>query len=419
MKRDCVSIALFFVVFIFSVIISSCSDGGIEPESAKINISGKISALFNIPVSNVVVKVNEKVTTTSAYGDFSLKDVTIPYDLIIIDSINKAGYIYKGLSRTNLDIFLSYITQSYGTANIHITYPANLPDLEGKAIFIDGNQRSFYSSSSTLSSIPVYMENNTSLNGKVIMIFYTIDSFNGITSYEKYGEKNNITVTAGGNTNVDFTLDDLKLNPGEVTVSGSFSGLQGLNSLKFFYLSFEKRITSGFAYDLLFSIIQGNNFNLVLPTNLPSDYTPLIYIRSQGTYPNANITDQFVLPIGGTGINLNLPDYPSLVYPPDNAINIDTTTLFEWTSGTGNGIYCITFWDSAQSITYSIFTNSLNTTLSNLNSIGFGNISNRTFRWNCEKHGSVSSLDEYLDPERNNLGYYNATTSTRMCKTKR
>jgi len=416
MKRDCVSIALFFVVFVFSVIISSCSDGGIEPESAKIDISGKISALFNIPVSNVVVKVNEKITTTSAYGDFSLKDVTIPYDLIIIDSINKAGCIYKGLSRTNLDISLSYISQSYSNANINITYPIDLSNFDGKAIFTDGNQRSYYGD---LSNISINIGNNTTLKGKVILIFFTRDNSNNITSYERYGEKDSITVTAGGTTNVNFTANDLQLNPGEITISGNFSDLQGLNNYKFFTLSFGKRKSTGYSNLVLFSEIQGNNFNLVLPTNLPTDYTPLIYINVQGTYPKGILSEQFVLPKGGTGINLSISDFPSQINPPENAINVDTTTLFEWTSGTGNGIYYLVIHDETQLITYTINTNSMNTSLEGLYSLGLGNISNQTFSWYCGKYGNVSSLDEYLDPERNNIGYYSATTSTRMCRTKR
>ncbi|MFA5404752.1 MAG: hypothetical protein WC358_07440 [Ignavibacteria bacterium] len=415
MKRNCGSIALFLVLFVFSVIISSCEDSGTESLSTRINISGKISASLNFPVSNVIVKVEDKVTTTSADGEFSLSDVTTPYDLKIIDTSRKAGYIYKGLSRTDLDISLYYIPQNNSAANINLTYPASLSNFDGKAIFTDGNQKSYYGN---LPFISVVMGNNTTITGKVILIFFTRDNDSNIISYDRYGEKDNITISAGGTTNVDFTLNDLQLNPGEVTVSGNISGQQGLSTSKFYCLSFGKRYTSGYISNLSFSQIQDDTFNLVLPTNLPSDFTPLIFLYAQGTYPNSQISEQFILPKGGTGINLSLHNWPSLINPTDNATNIDASTLFEWASGSGNGIYGITITNPANTVTYTIYTNLTSITLADINSFGLGNINNKVFSWSCEKYGSVSSLNEYLDPERNNIGYYRATTSTRTFSTK-
>lgn len=58
MKKNCVLKALFSAIFALSVLLSGCSDSGIEPLLSKIDISGKLSALLNIPVSGTRVKVS-------------------------------------------------------------------------------------------------------------------------------------------------------------------------------------------------------------------------------------------------------------------------------------------------------------------------------------------------------------------------
>lgn len=53
MKKNCVSKALILAVFALSALLSGCGDSSIESLSNKniIDISGKLSALLNIPVS--------------------------------------------------------------------------------------------------------------------------------------------------------------------------------------------------------------------------------------------------------------------------------------------------------------------------------------------------------------------------------
>lgn len=421
MKKNCVSKALFLAVFVFSTMFLSCGDSGTESLSTKIDITGKISGLLNIPVSNAIIKIGDKTTLTSSNGDFFLQDVTTPYDLRIMDSTlnNKEKFIFKGLSRTNLNFRLPYIPKEYNSTNLYISFPPEVFTSGGKAIFTDGNQISFYGNieDSNSTCISTYIGNNLSITGKVILIFYTKDNFNNIVSYDRYGEKDNVTINSGITKNVDFTLNDLQLNPEESTVSGSFSGLPGYDNYKFFHLTFGKKYSSGFSLNLSFSEIAGENFSLVIPTNLPSDFTPLIYINKISS--NGNIAQQFVLPKSGTGIILNVPQLPALINPPDNAVNVDTTTLFEWTTGSENGIYCIYVSDPSNTYEeYRIYTNSTSTTLADLSRLDLVYFSNRTFFWSCTKYGNVNSLDELLDPARNNLAYFNVSTSSRTFKTK-
>jgi hypothetical protein len=418
MKKNCVSRVLILIVFILSVIFSGCSESVLDSNTSKINLSGKILSQLNIPVSNAIVKAGDKTTVTSSSGDFSFQDITTPYDLRIIDTTYKKGFIFKNLSRADLNIMFSYLRQDQPITGINITIPHGIFTSGGKAIFTDGNQISYYNDiDSNGSSIVTYPGNNSSITGKVILIFFTKNNSGNIISYDRYGEKDNITINSGVTKNVDFTLNDLQLDPGEVTVSGNFSGFQNNSSFKFFYLSFGKRKSSGYSTNLHFSDIYTENFNLVLPTNLPSDYTPLIYANDFNS--NGFIVQQFALPKSGTGIILSPPsESPTLINPPDNATGIDTTTLFEWTTGTGNGIYSIVITNPTNTEEYRIYTNSTSTTLADLNSIGLVNFSNRIFSWSCEKNGSVNSLDEYLDPAGNNLGYFKALTSTRVFSTK-
>lgn len=419
MKKNCVSKALFLAIFVLSVLLSGCSDSSIEPLISKINISGKLSGLLNIPVSGAIVKAGNLSTLTSSSGDFSLQGVSIPYDLRIIDTINKKGFIFKNLTRANFNISLPYMPQNHSITGLNISFPSGIFMSGGKAIFTDGNQFSFYSNiESDVVGITTYPGNNSSITGKVILIFYTKDISGNIISYDRYGVKDSVIINAGITKNVDFSLDDLQFNPGEISVSGNISGLQNYNSYKFFYLTFGKRYSSAYSNELLFSVIQDDYFSLVLPSNLPSDYTPIIY--ANGISTSGNISQQFVLPKGGTGINLKIPELPSLLNPPDNATDVDTTTQFNWTTGSDNGIYGVFVSDPNPNNTfsYSIYTNSTSTTLTDLYSLGLENLSNRTFNWYCVKYGSVNSLDEQLDPMRNNLAYFGASTSTRKFRTK-
>jgi hypothetical protein len=399
MKRNCVSVVIFLLC---TYIFSGCGNSGVDSNSETVNISGTAFYMLNIPAANLIVKVNDKSTTTSNYGKFVLNDIKTPYDIMFIDTINKIGFSYKGINNKEIEVTLPLMKNDNVSSSINITYPSSLSSLEGKAIFVDENQRDYYSTGINKFQIDVSMNPNTSLKGKLIVLLFTRDNSGNIISYERYGEKDNITLNAGSSTNVNFDISELQLNPGETNVSGSFAGYTGINTTKYFTIAFGKRNSSRFLSELIYNEITGNDFNLVLPANLPSEFTPRILLLSF----DLNITESYSLPKTGSGINLGAHDIPTLINPVDNAINIDTNTLFEWSSGSSNGIYKIEFTDLSANKTFYIYTKSLNTTLQGLNSLGFGNLSSNIFKWRCEKIGNSNSMDDYLNPTLNNIEYY-------------
>lgn len=416
MSRKICSAVITASVLIFLISLNGCDKDLIVPTSTFKNITGKVYGIFGYPQKDLTVRIGNNTAVTSNDGSFYIANVEIPYDLYLKDSAHNKGYVYKGLTSDNISIPI-VPSDVPSPANIQINYPPGMFQSAGKLIFTDEDYINSYSEAGANGgSINLYVTSGTPIQGKVIVLLYTKSAGN-IISYDRFGFKDSITVTAGGNVTVNFSDTELSYNPNEKTLSYNLIPVSGYTaSYRFPFLHFGTRQTLLYASTIEFERINSDNFTIVIPEQLPISFTPIFFAYAQNS-SGVRCQEKFFL--SGISGNLQMNAAPQLIYPPDNYQNADTNTIFSVDKyNTEPGIVSIIFNESSSNTTYQILTASDNVTLQGLSSFGFGSLSNKTFNWSCEKHGEYQNIDEFLSPALNVKKQFNSNTVSRTFTTK-
>lgn len=390
---------LLFLIFVLTV-LSGCDDSA-GPVST---VTGKVISSNNQPVVRIKVMIGDKSAYTSYLGTFSFSDIEFPYDVKVIDSLGKNGYLFKGLSTGQITLPLHFYSYSAGKAIINITLPDKIlnDDLNGKIIFTDGNTVNFSQDISEQSStsaifIPV---NGYSLTGKIILLTFKKDADKSILSYENYGESPFMTVSPYQTYSYTFDSIDIALDPGEETVSGNFILPDGYNSsYSAFLLSFASNTGSGpvTGSGIEFSEITGNPFSITIPAGIPRQFSTIV---QNSAHSNSGSTFETFPVYPGSSNELVLNEAPLLISPDDNEKNVTGGTVFSYSSSS-QGIYKIQLVNISRYAEYTIVTANNNFTFEELAQIGFGSLNNNYFRWLVEKTGPSGSMNEYVT---NNTG---------------
>ena len=74
-------------ILAFTITLNSCSDDPLTTSGS--TVTGKLLDFESHAVSNVEVKIENQSVMTSADGSFSFNNVSMPYDLNVIDPANK------------------------------------------------------------------------------------------------------------------------------------------------------------------------------------------------------------------------------------------------------------------------------------------------------------------------------------------
>lgn len=102
------------VVAIF--VLVACGGG---PPVTKVDVTGKIVSRYNVPVNGVSVASQGQTITTNDAGEFSLADLTVPYDLAVWNQVEGWLHVYEGLSSSAPLLAepstMAYTGPSYGT----------------------------------------------------------------------------------------------------------------------------------------------------------------------------------------------------------------------------------------------------------------------------------------------------------------
>jgi len=405
-------------VLVFLISFYACKSDSIIPISTIKDVTGKVVGIYGYPHKNIIIRIGNKTAVTSTDGFFFINDVQTPYDLYLKDSVKKTGYIYKGLTSDNIGIrLISSTPPPNSSAVVNVNYPPGLFQSDGKLIFTDEDYVNKYTpAGNNGGSINLYVAPGSSLTGKVIVLLFSKN--NGrITSYDRFGMKDSITISAGETLNLNFTENDLSYNPVDKTVSYNLIPESGYTAgYRFLFLHFGTRQTLLYSSELAYEIINSDNFSLVIPEQLPQSFTPIFFAQAQNP-SGVSCQEKFFL----TGIsgNLQMNSAPQLIYPPDNFHNADTNTIFSFDRySTEPGIISVVFRETPGDTTYQILTSSENITLQGLSSFGFGSLSNKTFNWSCSKLGEYQSVDEYLSPALNVYKQFSSNTESRTFTTK-
>ena len=410
MKIKIILPATFF--FISSIVFYRCSD----TVTSTMSVNGTVYGYDNFPVTGLQVSIGDKSTQTSIDGNFSFENVTYPYDVSITDSYFRMATVYRNISTDKLSLYVGRhgSVDVYSRINIFLPPDIDLQNLRCKAYFTDGQYINDYADISIYNNfITVHHPDLNPVSGKLIILTYIKDTDGRIISYENYGESDPIILTSGANINYTFDTASLALNPGEESVTGSYSAVPGLlNINSSFYITFGNTYYYN-NYDLGF--FQGNIFNFKIPDGIPRTFNTFV---SSGSLFNTGYCYEAYQVYPSVSNSLSTKSPCILLGPDDMTENIDNQSVFNFSDGGGEGVFNITLNDVSRNFIFEIITTERNFTLEGLDQLGFGSINNNNFNWYVSKVGPAKSLNDYVTnyvtrQERFTTNAFSRTFSTR------
>ena len=419
MFRKICSAVITASVLIFLISFYACKSNSIIPISTIKDITGKVYGIYGYPQKDIVIRIGNKTAKTSTDGSFFIDNVQTPYDLYIKDSLHNTGYVYQGLTSDNISIPILPSEQPQSSqTSINVNYPTGLFQSNGKLIFTDEDYINAYGpAGSNGGTIFLYVPPGNPITGKVIVMLYSKSPNGIISSYDRFGLKDSITITTSDNINVNFTEQELSYNPNEKTLSYNLIPLPGYTvAIRILYLHFGTRQTMLFASTIEFEKYNSNTLSITIPEQLPASFIPVVFVYAENTNGSRD-KEKFLLQSNSGNLQMHLP--PELIYPPDNFQNADTNTIFTFNKIiTEPGIVSVTFIDNTNNATYQIITDSENVTLQGLSTFGFGTLNGNSFTWSGTKIGEYQDVDEYLSSASNANKQFSSSSVSRTFTTK-
>ena len=403
------------ILFLFSY--SGCSDDPVNTivtYQSPITVSGKVLNIVNQASPNVMVQIGEQSVTTASDGSFSLNNIRMGYNLRLIDNTGINTKYFYGLTAGRLRLQGTQTINDSLQCEISVSFPPEIlsPGVTGKIIFTDFNYVNAYGFLSQDLPMNVWLPDNSPVTGKIILITYKTDASGKIISYENFGQSAPLQVMNGGKYSYNFSAAEVALNPGEVSLSGTINKQTGFNEgITNYFLTFSNKKTPNYSVLLAFENISGNNFNIITPSNLPLEFSNMIF--SYSTDGMVNNSELFKLPAGPSGISLDTKSAPELLTPEDNAVYVTSSTLFSFTAGTGSGIYQVNLYDLTLQKNYAIYISSNSFSLNDFSDLFPNGISNSVFKWSVEKIGYSNSLNEFAAIYSDRPDYFRTNTIER------
>jgi hypothetical protein len=399
---------LFMAVFI-SFLVTGCGSDTVTnpPGNTTINVNGRVSDIFGSPASGISVIIGGQTKTSGADGSFTINNVTAPYDceMLELGGNQKYGYLYKGLNTSSPRLTTaSGISGVQYTSNIVVTFPAGLiPSGKKVMLFYSDTTNVIYGKinagpvNNAVTYPVVWSNNNSTINGKICALVYSIDVSNNILSYDNYAEAE-LPVTSGLQSIWQPTIADFSLNPGEVNLTALINPPGGYSIVtSVLCINFSKLTNNPFLLVQaapLISFTTTANISGLVPTGLPSNFTLNLFTRI--AEPSGANGYKSTIVTAGINNQVNIEPASVLNTPLNGATGIDTTTVFNYSQATGSAIYAVKYQGSNN--TYFVYTPGLNTTIPNF-SPNLQIESNIIHNWNVTQYQGLNSVDEFVNSD--------------------
>jgi hypothetical protein len=389
-------LALALTVLVGGGCSKSGSTGPGSGAGSVITVTGKVVGQNGQAVASVPVVVPGKASTnTDGSGNFSIANVTTPYDISLVNASSKSAIVYKGLTRT--DPTLLFFGSFPGTARTgSISGKISGGEFTPNQPATDVTNVAFASaetngSTSTVANgqfgaINLSWYGPTATTGSLYAIQFTAGA-GGLpvaSGYKGYGVRSGIAVNDGSTlTNQFDTLQSVTTSQftGTVTVPSGYT-LAG------------KAVYANVAPSAVIFLFSESN----AITNL-SYYTPgipgatlLLGAEATKTGGGTAITWRNGLAIGATGVSVSIVTPPELSLPVNAATGVDTTVTFTWTAMTG-GVHLVLFTAAGSNPAYYVVTTGTSATIPNMKPFGLGLPGTTAYQWQVYGFGPFSSVD--------------------------
>jgi hypothetical protein len=369
------------------------STGGV---GSVVTVTGKVIGQNGQAVASVPVVVPGKPSTnTDAGGNFSIANVTTPYDISVVDATSKAALVYKGLTRT--DPTLLFIGSSPGTSHTGNlsgkisggTFTPNQPATDITRVAFaspETNGATNTAANGTFGAIGLSWFGPTATTGSLYALQFTADA-GGLpvaAGYKGYGVRSGIAVNDGGTlTNQFDTLQTVTTSQftGTVTVPSGYT-----LAAKLVYA----RVSQSAVIAL---------FTDITPNAALSYFTPgiagaslLLGAEAIKAGGGTAITWKNALALGATGVPVVIVTPPELSLPVNAATGVDTTVTFSWTAMPG-GVHLVIFTGGAGSPKYYVLTAGTSGSIPNMKPFGLGLPAATAYTWQVYGFGPFGSVD--------------------------
>ena len=361
-----------------------------------VTVTGKVVGQNGLAVASVPVIIPGKPSTNSdAGGNFSIANVTTPYDISVVNATGKVAIAYKGLTRT--DPTLLFFGSSPGTGHTgNISgkisggeFTPNQPATDVTNVAFASAATNGYASTAangTFGAINLTWYGPTATTGSLYAIQFTAGA-GGLpvaSGYKGYGVRSGIAVNDGSTlTNQFDTLQSVTTNQftGTVTVPSG-------------YVIGAKAVYANVASSAIINLFTDYNAT----TNL-SYYTPgipgatlLLGASATKTGGGQGVTWRNGLAFGATGVSVSIVTPPEVSLPVNAATGVDTTVTFTWTAMAG-GVHLVSFTAAGSNPAYYVVTTGTSTTIPNMKPFGLGLPSATAYTWQIYGFGPFGSVD--------------------------
>ena len=361
-----------------------------------VTVTGKVVGVNGQAVGGVPVSVPGKPSTNSdAGGNFSIANVTTPYDISVVDAANKEALVYKGLTRT--DPTLLFFGSSPGTGHTgSISGKISGGEFTPNQPATDVTNVAFASaetngSTSTVANgqfgaINLSWYGPTATTGSLYAIQFTAGA-GGLpvaSGYKGYGVRSGIAVNDGSTlTNQFDTLQSVTTNQftGTVTVpSGYTLGFKAVYA----------RVSQSAVIDLFAEI----NANASMSYYAPGIPGATLMLEAYATKAGGGtaVFWKTGLATAATGVSITLVAPPEVSLPVNAATGVDTTVTFSWTAMTG-GVHLVVFEGAGSTPTYFVLTSGTSATIPNMKPFGLGLPASTSYSWFVYGFGPFGSVD--------------------------
>ena len=362
-----------------------------------VTVTGKVVGANGQAVASVPVVVSGKASTnTDASGNFSIANVTTPYDISVVNATSKSAIVYKGLTRT--DPTLMFFGSSPGTSHTgKISGKISGGEFTPNQPVTDVTNVAFVSAATTayayatangqFGAMSLSWYGPTATTGSLYAIQFTAGA-GGLpvaSGYKGYGVRNGIAVYDGSTlTNQFDTLQSVTTSQftGTVTVpSGYVIGAEAVYA----------RVAPSAVIDLFTDYNATTNLSYYTP-GIPGATLLLGASATKTGGGGTAITWRDGLAMGATGVSVSIVTPPELSLPVNAATGVDTTVTFTWTAMTG-GAHLVLFLGAGSNPAYYVVTTGTSTTIPNMKPFGLGLPSASAYTWQIYGFGPFSSVD--------------------------
>ncbi len=378
---------------------STSVDGG-NNTPVTVTVVGKVLAYDGRAGAFLPVMVNGAKTSTDGSGNFSLGDVTAPYELVVLDATQKTAYVYQGLTRPNpiVLVFLAPSSTTTRTATITWSFTNFTTTAPPAGQFADGQLGCAGSEvsvncgvSGSVGTAPYDDTVNWAGPQSFRTTFYALQAYkssrNVVTTFNRFGRYDG-QVTEGQKNAAPIAFQaitskvlggTISVAPGSTLVNRTLGFVASGEQL--YPFSFESEPTVGIA----------PSFTWASPVVVGLDLCLTATSKKGDASVHATLAP--VAP-DNTAISLALPAPVEPVEPAANAVGVTGATTFAWSTFAG-GTYSVSIAPSVPGpLSYAIYTDRTDAKLPDLSSLGYPLPKGVAFRWSvsAQAPATVDSL---------------------------